>query len=166
MSNEVDIDPQALGAELATIEIPAEPGAPEVPQDGVPLAPGEAEPAGELTLEQIQAKAAHWKGGADFLVNFLCDTIAPAWGVSQQRREKLAQDGSLALAAWFPDDAIPLKWLLLLNVGTGFWQIVTEQRERNGGKLPPLRLPPPGAAKTGEGASSPAGAGGAVATSA
>jgi hypothetical protein len=135
-ANVVDINDAALAHEAASIEVPQD-AAPTAPADG-----GEeisAQAGMDLSLEQIQAKAVHWKGGADFLVNFLCDTVAPAWGVPQEQREKLASQGALALAAWFPDDAIPLKYLLLLGVGTAAWEIVTAQRERHGGKLPPLR---------------------------
>lgn len=146
--NTVEIDPQALAAEVASIELPPE-DAPAQPAAGEG---GEvtAQAGGEITLEQIQAHAVHWKGGADFLVNFLCDGLAPNWGVPQEQREEFAQSGSLALAAWFPDDVIPLKYLLLLNVGTAGWKIVTAQREKHGGKLPPLRVQKPAKTSGGE----------------
>lgn len=169
MSNDVDINPQALGAELASIEIPQEPGD-QVPQDGVPLAPAETVPAGEPTLEQLRAAIPQWKMGADFMVNALSDAIAPNWGITAAEREKLSESICLALEAWFPGQYIPVRFQVLLGVGVATWGIITVRRQAHGGKLPPLRLAPPGGAKTADQQSTPpaspaASAGGAVTTS-
>lgn len=155
MSNEVEINPEALGAELSSIEIPLEPGE-QVPQDGVPIAPADQAPAGELTLQQLEAAIPQWKLGADFMVNALSDAIAPNWGITAPEREQLSRSICLALEAWFPGQYIPVKFQVLLGVGGAIWGIVTVRRQANGGKLPPLRLPPPGGAKTGDPQPTPA----------
>ena len=169
MSNQVDINTQALELERASIEIPLEPGD-QVPQDGVPLAPAETPPAGEPTLEQLRAAIPQWKIGADFMVNALSDAIAPNWAITAAERERLSESICLALEAWFPGQYIPVKFQVLLGVGMGVWGIITVRREANGGKLPPLRLAPPKGAKTGDQQGTPAqpaapSGGGAVTTS-
>lgn len=163
MSNEVDIDRGALELERASIELPAEAGAPEVPQDGVPLAPAEGPPAGELTLEQLRAAIPQWKMGSDFLVNALADSIAPNWSITREERERLSDSISMALEAWFPGQYVPLKYQVLLGAGVAVFAIITARRDAHG-KLPPLRLQQAKAATSSQPAPTPA-AGSGVTTS-
>lgn len=145
--NEVEISAEGLAAELAAVELPQEPGD-QVPQDGVPLAPP-AVPAGEPTLEQLQAAIPQWKMGSDFMVNALADAIAPNWAITKEERDKLSDSISMALEAWFPGQYIPIRFQVLLGVGVAVWGIITVRRQAHQGKLPPLRLAQPkGAAST------------------
>lgn len=164
--NVVDIDPQALEAEALSVEAALVDG---VPQDGTPIPAPEPTPAEAAAQElaTVQAAAAGWRPGAEFMVNALSDAIAPNWGITAEERRDVVDGIAMGLAAWFPDEVIPLKFVVLLQGAGAVWKIITARRDANGGKLPPLRL-----AHSGEGAatnSSPAPApraGGAVTTSA
>lgn len=164
--NLVDIEPQNLAAEAASVEIPAEPaGAPAPATPGAEAAPVAAA-AAELTMEQLQASVPAWKPGTDLIANTLADVIAPNWRITREERDQVSGAFALALAAWFPDDVIPIKYLVLMNVGASLWNLAASRRDPTTGKFIPMRIAPPAdAAKTaGEGAA-PAAASGPVTTS-
>ncbi len=145
--NMVDIEPQNLAAEAAAVEIPDQPGAPPAPAPGGEGAGAIA--AAELTMEQLQSKVPAWKPGTDLIANTLADVIAPNWRVTREERDQVSGAFALALAAWFPDDVIPIKYLVLMNVGASIWNLAATRRDPNTGKFIPLRLaPPPDSAKT------------------
>ncbi len=158
--NLVEIDAAALAAENEGIEIPQQAGA---PPEGAPPAPGAssaATGAPELTLEQLQAHVPAWKGGTDLIVNTLADVVAPNWRATRDEREQVSGAFALALAAWFPDDAIPIKYLVLMNAGAAIWNLAASRRDPNTGKFIPLRIAPAAdAAKTGGEAPAPASSG-------
>ena len=153
--NLVDIEPNNLAAEVAAVEIPEQAGAPPAPA----AAPGEsiATAAAELTMEQLQANVPAWKPGTDLIANTLADVVAPNWRITREEREQVSGAFALALSAWFPDDVIPIKYLVLMNVGASLWNLAASRRDPNTGKFIPLRLAPAAdAAKTAEPPAAPA----------
>lgn len=140
--NLVDINPAGLAAEAGAVEIPEQPGA----QHDEPAAAdgtGSAPAAGELTMEQLQAHLPAWKPGTDLIANTFADVIAPNWRLSALERDQVSSSLALALAAWFPDDVIPLKYLVLLNVGASVWNLAASRRDPRTGKFIPMRIAPP-----------------------
>ena len=85
------------------------------------------------------------------MVNGQADAIAPNWGITEPERQQLAEAMALALAAWFPDEQIPVKYVVLLQLAGAGWSIANARRDPTTGKLKPLRLartkPKPGAAE-------------------
>ncbi len=153
--NLVDIETAALEAEAAAIELPGQPPADQAAPSAAPVDQGAAL---EPTLEDLQRGAQNFIAGAEFLVNALSDGIAPNWAVTIDERRQLAGSVAMALAAWFPDERIPVKWLVLLQVAGSAWAIVTARRDPGSGKIMALRLPKPAATSAAQpAASSPAG---------
>ncbi len=150
-TNTIEIDERQLSSELERIETPesAEPPGPIDPA-APGAAPGAVVPAGEPTLEQLQAAVPQWRMGSDIVTNLLCDTIAPNWSVTAEERRGISDSMSMALEAWFPGQYIPVRFQVLFGVGSAVWMVITARRQANGGKLPPMRLAPPAKAKPGE----------------
>ena len=136
--NVVDINPENLDAEAAAVELPPDPA----PIEGQGGEGAPAAPAGEPTYADIQVSADGWRPGADFMVNTFADVLAPNWALTIDERGRLSGSIALALAAWFPDARIPIKYLVLLQVAGAGWSIVNERRDPGTGKLLPLRLGP------------------------
>ena len=141
--NLVDIEPAALEAEAAAIELPEPPPTDPNAAPGAPA--GEEAAPLEPTLDDLRRGAQNFIAGAEFLVNGFSDGLAPNWGVTLDERRQLASSIAMALAAWFPDDHIPVKWLVLLQVAGSAWAIVTTRRDPGSGKIMALRLPKPAA---------------------
>lgn len=141
--NIVEVNPEGLAAEAGAVEIPTEPGAPPAPAGAQQVAPS------EMTMEQLQAHVPAWKPGTDLIANTFADLIAPNWRLTALERDQVSGSLALALSTWFPDDVIPVKYLVLLNVGASFWNLAASRRDPQTGKILPMRLaPPPDSAKT------------------
>jgi hypothetical protein len=132
--NTVEVDEPALAADVERIllDVPADPPAiaPELAGDEAPREP---------TLEEIQAAAAGYEFGSFLIVSKAADVLVPAWGVTSDERKALSSSLSLALAAWFPDQQLPPKYMALLAVAGSMYAIVDARRDPDTGKLKPRR---------------------------
>jgi len=128
--NEVQLDEARLEAE-------AHAATDGVPDDSAP-APGEAQGpalAGDLTMEQIEQAAAQYDFGALMLVSRAFDALAPAWGVTDDEKQRLAHALAMTAAAWFPDAAIPPKYVVLFILGGSVYSIAESRRDPATGKF-------------------------------
>ncbi len=130
MTNEVDINEQALAAEAAAVGLGDEqPGAPGV--EGEQPAPGEV--VDVAAAEQFAARAQPMV--AKFLAGIAAVAV-PNWTITEQQNQELAQSVSFALALWFPHE-IPPKYAALLMVGVSCYGISQANRDPQTGKLRP-----------------------------
>lgn len=151
-TNQVDVDEAALtsAARAAVGDLPDLP--PPVPAAPGPAAPGvapvaEAPIATELTAEQIQLIAERNAPGTVFLIDQLATIYAPNWALQPAETEKLGQAVAVAMAAWFPSGAIPIKYAVLLNLGGTVYNIAKLRRDPKTGEFKPLRLEAPAPAR-------------------
>jgi len=129
--NTVEVDDARLGAELDDVlsDAPPDP-APAASEPDAPASAGD-----DLTMEQIEAAAARYDFGALMLVSRGFDLLAPAWDVTDDEKAKLAHSVALCAAAWFPDAAIPARYVVLLMLGGTAYQVVEARRDPSTGKI-------------------------------
>lgn len=128
--NTVDVDPVALAAEADAIAAANAPAA--IPAPGVPEVPGEP------TAAQVEATARGYEAGAVILVAGAARVFAPAWNITATESQELGRAIALAAAHWFPDGALPPKWMALLNVAAIGVGIVAARQDADG-RLRPLK---------------------------
>jgi hypothetical protein len=143
--NAVEVDQAALAAEADRILAGAPADLAPAIDPAAPALAGELAPA-EPTLEQIQAAAAGYEGGAFLIVSKAADIVVPAWRISADERKALSSSIALALAAWFPDHQLPPKYVALLGVAGSLYAIVDARRDPETGKLLPRHEQPADAA--------------------
>ncbi len=130
--NSIEIDAAALAAEADRIELPADPGA---------TAQAEAAPASAETLLDIEARARRdWLGGMQFAVQGFAH-VATGWALLPEECDLLALDMAMAAAAWFPNGALPAKYMVLLNLGGHGFMLAAARRDPQTGRFRPLRAP-------------------------
>lgn len=138
--NLVSVDAPALASEADAIPLPAE-ATTQVAGEGAP-APGVPGVPGEPTLEELDLAARNYEGTTAIAVNGLADVLAPNWQISGEQRGSLAHVSAMALAAWFPDHRLPIKYAVLTMVGASLFDIANANRDPETGRLRPLRLKP------------------------
>lgn len=146
--NAVDVNTAELDAEADRIlaNAPADLAQPPALDPAAsPAIAGEAI-AREPTLEEIQAAAVGYEGGAFLIISKASDVLLPAWEITPDERKQLSSSVAFALAAWFPDHQLPPKYVALLAVAGSLYSIVESRRDPDTGKLKPRRNEKPATA--------------------
>lgn len=139
--NAVDVNAPELEAEVDRIlaTAPADLAqAPAIDPAASPAIAGD-QVAREPTLEEIQAAAAGYEGGAFLIVRKAFDVAAPAWQVSGDECKGISSAVAFAMAAWFPNHQLPPKYVALLGVAGALYAVVDARRDPDTGKLKPRR---------------------------
>jgi hypothetical protein len=100
----------------------------------------------ELTPDQVHAIAARNAGAMIGLVGALASGIAPNWQIDTAEVAAIGNAAANALAAWFPDGALPYKYWVLLELGGTVLGVANARKDPATGKLRPLKAPQNGAA--------------------
>lgn len=142
-ANELEIDPEALAREADAIAAEVPGPAPGSVPTGDQAAGTGAGPVrtGEPTMAELEAIAAANGAGLALLVDRLGAIVAPNWSITPDESQELAHASAIALAAWFPDGVIPIKYMVLLNLGGVAWTIAQKRRNPDG-TLPPMKIRP------------------------
>lgn len=157
--NAVDVNTAELDAEASRIlgEAPADLAQPlAIDPASSPAIAGDDQVAREPTLEEIQAAAAGYEGGAFLIISKASDIVVPAWEITPEERKQLSSSVALVLAAWFPDHQLPPKYVALLAVAGSLYSIVESRRDPETGKLKARRNEKPATAAASSPAPAPA----------
>lgn len=129
--NEVNVDPAALAAEAAGLELP--------PDLGTSVFGPKSAPPPDLG-PSVEAIAAGMEPGAGMVIGAVADGVLPNWRLTADEKKQLTHAAALALAHWFPDASIPPKYLSLVVVAYVGYQIVEARRDPQTGELAPRRI--------------------------
>lgn len=133
MSNEVEVNEEALMAQAAALDVPAGEGG----------ASDAAEPEPEVIVDEAARAEAFARQSAPVIGQLLRGVAAiavPNWTITNQQHQQLAESTAYALALWFPHE-IPPKWAALLGVGMSVFAIAQANRDPETGELRPRVKP-------------------------
>jgi hypothetical protein len=137
----VEVDRAAILNEAAAVAAEAPPETP------VPAQAGEApslshEPAPAPVLDP-SAKAAEVQPAVRFLVAQVFTVAAPAWAVTDEESNNVADATALVLAYWMPADAIDPKYVALMSLAGALWGVASKRRDEHGNWKPLREKPKP-----------------------
>jgi len=123
--SEVRVDPATLVAEADLVA-----------EEHVEDTPAAIAPAGEVITTPTDADMlAGYVVIAEAVVAGAAQSFVPAWTVTPPQSHKLADALARACVLWFPDGAIPPKYLALLVVANAAWEIAAANRDPQTGQL-------------------------------
>lgn len=134
MSNEVEVDEEALRAQAAALDIGAE------PQPGAEPVADVAPETGGDEVARAEAFARQSAPVIGKLLRGVAAVAVPNWEITSEQHEGLASSVSFALALWFPHE-IPPKWAALVGVGMSVYAIAEANRDPSTGALKPRVKP-------------------------
>jgi hypothetical protein len=99
-------------------------------------------------MAELQALAGQSAAGLVFLVDRAAAITVPNWGITPAESKELGEAAAVAMAAWFPDGVIPIKYVVLLNLAGSAYAIAEKRRDPATGGYLPRKVAPPAEART------------------